>query len=343
MAGAEQLLKGQIAVVSHRRDFDGIACAALLLHRYGGRVGAMIFTNPNRDEFFGSLAKLGGLSNGTVIITDLSASANYADGLPDMLKGLRARGNAVLWIDHHPWPDQAVEAARGHADLLIAGESPKCGAELVYDNLCDGDETCRKIAGLAHITDFNLKASDRATDEALMRLSDIITFLDFDDDRANAMRRKLVEVVASGAITGPVIDGFYAEYKKAESDNIDSIRRSVLSYKIGGHIIGIAFSENLQSNRACALIKELTGADIMVYVTTKDSTAHVRSDAGVDSSMLSKALGGNGHEQASGFMLAGDFHGFDAAGIAEYSKRVIDAAAAVYRGQRRRDAQGSRA
>ncbi|MCL5099803.1 MAG: hypothetical protein M1158_01635 [Candidatus Marsarchaeota archaeon] len=339
MADAERLVNGRIAVVSHRRDFDGIACAAELLRRYDKRIAYMVFTNPNWNEFSSVMRKLDGFSNGTVIITDLNTSADYLPNLPGLLDSLRSRDNTVIWIDHHPWLSQVVEAIKSYTDLLICGENPKCGAELVHENLCNGDETCRVIAELAHITDFNLKADDRATDEALTHISEIIALLDFDDKKTNAMRRELVEVVAEGKITGSTIDGLYAEYKKSESENIDGIRRSVHQYKIGRHTIGIAFSENLQSNKACALIKELTGSDIMVYVTTKDGVAHVRSDAGIDSSVLSRALGGNGHQQASGFKLKGDFHGFDAAGIAKYSRLVIDAATVVYEKQSRKDTQ----
>ncbi len=163
-----------------------------------------------------------------------------------------------------------------------------------------------------------------------MRLARIIAFLDWDDKASNSMRSELVEELSKGRLEGQVIERLDSVYKKSEAENLASLNATVRSERVGTHVIGIAFANNLQSNMACELIGEKTGADIQVFVTTKDGAAHVRSAAGVDSSVLSAALGGNGHAQASGFTLRGGFSGFNAAGIEAYTKIVIDAAKAVY-------------
>ena len=324
-------INGDIAVVSHRRDFDGIASAAEMLKVFGSRIKLMLFTNPSTNEFLDAMKRLEGFGRGTVVIADISINSGTVPELHEMLEGLEERGSELIWLDHHPWPAGASEIVGEHARLLVCGENPMfSGAELVYENLCNGDGTCRRLAELAHITDFNLKPDDDALDLTLMRLSRIIAFLDSGDSESDSMRAELVRELAAGRTGGPVIERLDSLYKKSEAENLESLNATMRSERVPGHVVGIAFAHNLQSNMACDIIRERTGADICVFVTTKDGAAHVRSGAGIDSSALASALGGNGHPQASGFTPKGDFHGFGAKGIAAYSELVFDAAKAAY-------------
>ncbi len=323
-------ISGGIAVVSHRRDFDGIASAAEMLCAYRKQVKAMLFTNPARDEFLSAMKRLDGFSDGTGVLADRSMNADTGNDLHELLEGLEERGNELIWLDHHPWPEGASEIVGEHARLLVCGENPLLsGAELVYENLCSGSETCRRLAELSHLTDFNLRPEDEELGEALMRLSRIIAFLDSDDAASNSMRDELVRELAAGRIGGPVIDRLDTEYKKSEADNLRSLESTMRSERVGAHVIGIAFAGNLQSNMACDIIGKKTGADIRVFVTTKDGAAHVRSIEGVDSLALSQALGGSGHPNASGFTLRGDFRGFSSDGMDAYAKLVFRAARVV--------------
>ena len=190
------------------------------------------------------------------------------------------------------------------AEMLIYGEDKdRCASELIYDKFCTGDEICKKLSSLAHLTDFNLRPEDKNLDEDLVRISQCIAFLDRDDPHSNGLRHAMVECVATGLIKGGIIDQIYAEYKKSEGENLKMLKDTATSIDIGRYKIGIAFADNLQSNMACARIKEITRANIQIFVTTKDWSAHVRSDNGINSSLLSFELGGNGHEMASGFTL----------------------------------------
>jgi len=291
-------------IVSHRRDFDGLASAAELVRYLRGSVKNVIFTNPNKSEMLPAISKLEPAKNAEIYIADLSVPQEGYEDIYAKLRTIKAAGNTIKWVDHHPWSSGAMAKFATITDMLICGEDKSnCAAELIYKNFCKSDEVSKKLAELAHFTDFNIRPQDKQLDEALVKISQCIAFLDNDDANSDSARAELLEQVSEGVITGPVVEKIYAEYKKSEEENLKMIDETIEVFSAGNYKIAIAFAHNLQSNMACSYIKNKTGASIQIFVTTKDWSAHVRSDAGIDSSVLSASLGGNGHPQASGFTL----------------------------------------
>ena len=320
-------------IISHRRDFDGIASAAELSRSLNGSVEIVLFTNPGKAEMLSTVSKLDQAKGTDIYIADVSMSAEGYEELCQKFKEVKSRGNSIIWVDHHPWPEAAALKMKPIAKILICGEDKnRCAAELVYEQFCAGDEVCKKLSSMAHLTDFNLRPEDKELDDNLVKISQCIAFLDRDDRHSNELRGLLVEQVSTGVISGGVIEQIYAEYKKSEGENLKMLNDTVKTIDIGKYKIGIAFADNLQSNMACSKIKQLTGANIQIFVTTKDWSAHVRSDNGINSSILSSALGGNGHEMASGFTLKIMQKQLDKA-IEEYGNTVFAAAEKVFGGQ----------
>jgi oligoribonuclease NrnB/cAMP/cGMP phosphodiesterase (DHH superfamily) len=318
-------------IISHRRDFDGIASAAELLRALDGSIAKILFTNPSKKEMLSTLSKIKGLNNSTLYITDISMPHDGYSDIISLLRGFHSASNEIKWLDHHPWSEDAIKEVREISDMLICGENDKyCAAELVYKNICNSDKTCESIANLAHLTDFNIRPEDKALDADLVKISKCIAFLDNDEPHSDELRMALTESVAKGSISGNTVEQIYSEYKKSEGENIQMLNKTMNSIKSGKYVIGIAFAENLQSNMACAMIKESTGANIQVFVTTKDWSAHVRSDEGIDSSVLSKAFGGNGHPQASGFNIKMAEHEDIKDAILAYTDTVFKAAMKIF-------------
>ena len=320
-------------IISHRRDFDGIASAAELSRSLNGSVEMVLFTNPGKAEMLSTVSKLDQAKGTDIYIADVSMSAEGYEELCQKFEEVKSRGNSIIWVDHHPWPEAAALKMKPIAKILVCGEDKnRCAAELVYEKFCAGDEVCKKLSSMAHLTDFNLRPEDKELDDNLVKISQCIAFLDRDDRHSNELRGLLVERVSTGVISGGVIEQIYAEYKKSEGENLKMLNDTVKTIYIGKYKIGIAFADNLQSNMACSKIKQLTGANIQIFVTTKDWSAHVRSDNGINSSILSSALGGNGHEMASGFTLKIMQKQLDKA-IEEYGDTVFAAAEKVFGGQ----------
>ncbi|MEM0154650.1 MAG: hypothetical protein QW814_02340 [Methanothrix sp.] len=317
-------------IISHRRDFDGIASAAELFRFLSGSIKTVLFTNPSKTEMLSTVSKLAGSENIDIYIADVSMSADGYEELCHQFENIKSHGNRIIWVDHHPWPEAATEKMKQIAEMLICGEDKnRCAAELIYQNFCINDEICKKLSSLAHLTDFNIRPEDKELDSDLIRMSQCIAFLDREDKHSEELRHSLLERVATGAISGGIINQIYAEYKKSEAENLKQLKETIRVLNIGRYKIGMAFADNLQSNMACAMIKQSTGANIQIFVTTKDWSAHVRSDNGINSSLLSSALGGNGHEMASGFTLKITQKSVDE-GIEEYVNTVFDVARKVF-------------
>ena len=317
-------------IISHRRDFDGIASAAELSRFLRGSVEMSIFTNPGKAEMLSTASKLESVKDAYIYIADVSMPADGYEELCSKFASVKSQGNKIIWMDHHPWPEQAQLKMKPIADTLICGEDKnRCAAELIYEKFCAEDEVCKKLSSLAHLTDFNIRPEDKELDNNLIKVSQCIAFLDRDDKHSNELRSALTEYVSTGAISGGIIEQIYAEYKKSEDKNLKMLAETIKSIQVGKYKIGMAFADNLQSNMACAKIKEITGANIQIFVTTKDWSAHVRSDNGINSSLLSSALGGNGHEMASGFTLKIAQKQMDKA-IEEYENTVFSAAEKVF-------------
>ena len=320
-----------VIILSHRRDFDGIASAAEILNEFKVGVDNIIFTNPTTDLFIEALHEIEKYEDCIIYITDLSVADQGIDDITSSLKKIKGKNNKVIWLDHHPWSESSYSKIKDLVDTLIAGENKDfCAAEIVYQKLCKDNDTCKRLAEIAHLTDFNIKPNDKQLNEALVKLSECIAYLDNGDAESNALRSKLVSYVSEGKISGDIVEEIYGKYKISESENIEQLYGTLESFNSGNVKVGIAFADNLQSNMACSLIKDKTAAGIQIFVTTKDWSAHVRSDSDIDSSVISKKLGGNGHKNASGFTITPEGETMESK-ISDYVKKVKNAAYSTYK------------
>ncbi len=328
-------IKGNVYVITHRRDFDGISSAAQLVRRYSKSVKKIHFANYDDMAFRSAMGALmhDKPKNSTIVITDLSAQDSRIEAITGMLKRLRRAGNNVVWLDHHPWSWNAMESISKYADFVVAGENKDhCASELVFMEICNGDKTCRRLSQLAHITDFNLVPRSVPEDSMLRRISSVITYLDTESTSAYTKMLQVTKEVADGKLNGRQIKRVYGEYKNSERANMGTLRETMCALASKKFKIGMAFADNLQTNFASSEISKLTGSKIQIFVTTKDGSAHLRSFYGVDCSLLSKALGGNGHPQASGFQASKTrFSNFNKQGRMRYAEMVRRAASRVYK------------
>jgi oligoribonuclease NrnB/cAMP/cGMP phosphodiesterase (DHH superfamily) len=329
------VIKGDILSITHRRDFDGVSSAAQLICKYGGAVKRVLFSNYDEETFHATIETIKGmnLKDTNIIVSDLSAQDGRVEAVTALFKSLKADGNRIIWLDHHPWSDYALRRISKSVDFIIAGEnSDYCASELVFRVLCSDNAVCKALSEFAHITDFNLKAHIKRDESALKKISEVITYLDTESKKSNLSMLRLAREVSAGELNGPECKKVHKEYKIDERKNLKAIKATVASISGSKYIIGVAFSTNMESNLACTKISELTGSKIQVFVTTKDGSAHVRSFSGIDCSRLSRALGGNGHPQASGFQVnPAKFSNFSSAGRKRYVEMVREAATRAYK------------
>jgi len=76
--------------------------------------------------------------NSVVIFDDLNFNDNAIELYEETFKMLKAKGNKIIWLDHHKITSNNVkELIEKYADYIIAGESNYCGAELVAKHIAE--------------------------------------------------------------------------------------------------------------------------------------------------------------------------------------------------------------
>jgi len=154
----------EVVVVTHLKDIDGVASAAIAMNVFGKRLSSVIFSDFEVDaikEANGILNKLNP-KNSVIIFADLNFNDNAIKLYEETFKMLKANGNIIIWLDHHTIASKNVKGLiEKYADYIIAGENKDyCGAELVAEHIAKPlgkyDKKVAKCAKMAHASDFAL-------------------------------------------------------------------------------------------------------------------------------------------------------------------------------------------
>ena len=294
------LLKSNIICVTRDSNMDGISAPALLMHNYGMKADNIMFTNySNFKGLFGLIKKID-IKGSVFVFSDLGMSKVNITYSLKILELLKSRKVPVVWLDHHPWEEKMVRRFRNYFDFAILGESRRyCAAEMVYLVLCKRDKTGDRIASFAHYADFVIKSR---YERLLRKLSYSIVYFEYDKNRQGLLK-KLTMVLSKLDLKNKMIDRAYHSYIEEERRNKKYLLGNSYSIDAGNYRIGIAFGKRIQTNSACAAIHNKFRSDISIYVNIETGKCGVRSLDHVDSSKISRALGGGGHPQASAFNI----------------------------------------
>src|SRR5919198_3035769 len=180
----------KVMIFSHESDLDGLYSAAIGLLRYPQAM--TIFLGYGAENF----QKLGNFiysathyspERGLVIIADLGLNDDLIETCRQIFSDAVENGWKIMWIDHHPWSQQAVDAVKPLVEIVLEASGNKCAADLMYETLLPGNTLAGKLAGMAHTMDFFTK------EQYLTPISELIryyqTFPDF-YDRLSELARK---------------------------------------------------------------------------------------------------------------------------------------------------------
>jgi oligoribonuclease NrnB/cAMP/cGMP phosphodiesterase (DHH superfamily) len=161
--------------ISHDKDVDGLNAAAIVW-RYAKSKGLhfdMILTDYGSfDQAFSKVTKR---RQSLIIITDLGIDENSLELAIDGLSRAVAQGCRVVWLDHHHWSQQAIDAVLSLKNKpVLKVNHDYCAAEIAHKVLMPRDELCAELARIAHDTDFNLRKI-----EAAVALADLVSVTRF--------------------------------------------------------------------------------------------------------------------------------------------------------------------
>ena len=267
-------------IVSHRKDLDGIASAAILKRAFPGARVILIDYDDIRDAF----KSLEGTKE-EIYVADLNIGAAEKKALGSIEK--IAKNARILWLDHHNWDPVVRKAAEKHMTLIVNRD--KCASEVVFDFFGEGDSVDAKIARFARDQDFYTKKIYDAN-----RISDVIAA------RHGNMRflLSLVEMLSRGVF-------WKGEFDEIRDDYIAK-KEKLLWDAVGA----MTYYENFAITLSSPLVPsgeiaketiEKKKVDVLVILDPRGRISFRRKKgSSVDLSVLARSFGGGGHPYAAG-------------------------------------------
>ena len=293
--------------VTHESDLDGISSAALLCKFFSMPLDHIYFTDYKPDKIKKATESVDSLNlkGAAIIISDFGSNQANTEIMKEFLSKQKNKGNMLIWLDHHPWLEDAIAAMSQILDFGIAGENRDyCATEIVYKMLCeqaDADGTGRKIAETAHIADFNLAPPPPLNDASPNTGLAITYYAHIDKEKLNDGLRGLVSDVANLEYESGRFAKATASYRQAAQAEFEKMKKSIVQIDSYGIKTVIGFGRFMHATSTCNMLHELTGAALIIYVRTDENSASLRSWGDVDCSKIAFKMRGGGHPHAAAF------------------------------------------
>jgi len=150
----------KVTIFSHESDLDGVFSAAIGLIRYPQArtvfLGYGIENFTKMSDFIYSTVNTT-KEKGIFIVSDLGFNDEFIDICKQTFSYARLNGWQILWIDHHPWSEKAIEAVKPFIEIVLDTSGKKCAADLMYETFLAGHDLASKLASMAHTMDFFTK------------------------------------------------------------------------------------------------------------------------------------------------------------------------------------------
>ena len=291
-------------IISHESDVDGIFSASIALMRYPQ--GKTFFTSYGKDNFLKISEILyneviSSQGHGQVIISDLGLNDDLIDLFEEIFTFLKSNLWSIIWIDHHPWSNKAIESAidKGSVQLILDKSENLCASEIIYEKFLKGNAIAEELSKIAHTTDFFIK------DQDIPPLPELIifykTFTDFYSRIA-----KLTNKIAKGILWDTEMQKEYNQYTKLrEQAKVDTFTKIIL-FETDNHlkVSLIPTSPYLQISIFSEEVFKKTNSDIAFFINKEGKVSIRRNNDAIHCNYIAKQLlEGGGHRFAAGGRL----------------------------------------
>ena len=315
----------RVLVFSHESDLDGLYSAAIGLIRYPQAMAVFLGYGADSMNKMGNFiysANHHSSERGLIIIADLGLNDDMVDLCTGILSGAVKDGWKVMWVDHHPWSDRAVQAAKQFAEVVLDSSGKKCASELMCERLVPGNELGEQLASMAHTMDFFTK------DQYLTPITELIryyqTFPDFYDRML-----ELAYKSAKGILWDTEMQSDYAHYSRLRDEAKSQVLASIQVRQAGAHNVAyVPSSPYLNSSLFSEEVLAKTGADLVMFYSPKGKVSIRRSNESISCRDVASMLPeGGGHAYAAGAVFKSDPSDTSAV-IAELEAAVLAALSA---------------
>lgn len=294
----------KVIIFSHESDLDGLYSAAIGLLRYPQAM--TIFLGYGLQNF----QKLGNFiysathyssERGLIIIADLGLNDDLIETCIQTLSDAVRDGWKIMWIDHHPWSQQAIDAVKPFVEIVLDVSGNKCAADLMHETCLPDNALAGKLAAMAHTMDFFTK------DQYLTPISEMIryyqTFPNF-YERLSELARKS----ARGILWDIEMHDDYNDYVHLRDEAKAQVFATIQVRPVGRFRVAyVQSSPYLQSSLFSEEVFAKTNADLAMFYSVKGKVSIRRNNDSISCRDVAANLPeGGGHAYAAGATFKSD-------------------------------------
>ena len=298
----------KVMIFSHESDLDGLYSAAIGLMRYPQAITVFLgygIDNFNKlGNFIHSATRYSSSSKevgGKIIIADLGLNDELIETCRKIFSDASSNAWKIMWVDHHPWSDQAIEAVKPFVEIVLDASGRKCAAELMYETLLPGNKVAEKLASMAHTMDFF------TNNQYLTPISELIryyqTFPDFYYRLSD-----LASKSSKGILWDVEMQNDYNDYVHLREEAKEQVFASIQIREAGRFKIAyIQSSPYLQNSLFSQEVFSKTNTDLVMLYSTKGKVSIRRNNDAISCRSIAANLPeGGGHDYAAGATFKSD-------------------------------------
>ncbi|MEP0826267.1 MAG: hypothetical protein HRF40_12350 [Nitrososphaera sp.] len=288
----------KVMIFSHESDLDGLYSATIGLIRYPQAM--TIFLGYGLENF----QKLGNFiysathyspERGLIIIADLGLNDDLIETCKQIFSDAVRNGWKIMWIDHHPWSQQAIDTMKPFIEMVLDSSGKKCAADLMYETFLPGNILAGKLASMAHTMDFFTK------DQYLTPISELIryyqTFPNF-YERLSELARKS----ANGILWDVEMQSDYNDYSRLRDEAKAQVFATMQVRPVGRFKVAyVQSSPYLQNSLFSEEVFAKTNVDLVMFYSAKGKVSIRRNNDAISCRDIAENLpDGGGHAYAAG-------------------------------------------
>jgi uncharacterized protein len=298
----------KVMIFSHESDLDGLYSAAIGLMRYPQAMTVFLgygIDNFNKlGNFIHSATRDSSSSKeigGKIIIADLGLNDELIETCRKIFADAASNAWKIMWVDHHPWSDRAIEAVRPFVEIVLDASGRKCAAELMYETMLPGNKVAEKLASMAHTMDFF------TNNQYLTPISELIryyqTFPDFYYRISD-----LASKSSKGILWDIEMQNDYNDYVRLREEAKEQVFASMQIREAGRFKVAyIQSSPYLQNSLFSQEVFSKTNTDLVMLYSTKGKVSIRRNNDAISCRSIAANLPeGGGHDYAAGATFKSD-------------------------------------
>jgi uncharacterized protein len=296
----------KVIIFSHESDLDGLYSTAIGLMRYPQAMTVFLgygAENFNKlGNFIYSATRYPSSSeSGQIIIADLGLNDELVETCRKTFSDAVLKGWKIMWVDHHPWSQQAIDAVTPFVEIVLDVSGRKCAADLMYETLLPGNTLAARLASMAHSMDFFTR------DQYLTPISELIRYYQTFPDFYYRLSDLAVKS-ARGVLWDVDMQNDYNNYVHLRDEAKAQVFASMQIREAGRFKIAyVPSSPYLQSSLFSEEVFAKTNADVMMLYSTKGKVSIRRNNEAISCRSIAANLSdGGGHDYAAGATFRSD-------------------------------------